>query len=156
MAAPDIHPRYRTVSASKLIEAAGLSLKAIKDADGLTYADLGQELGKSGDMAEAYRHGSSEMSMTTFLRACLRWNGRFANSVFAMLGLKLVPLDAEHHCDRKAMTIVMRAQVAMAENLEDGKLEDHELVEDREWIEAAGAVFDGWRQRLARIDGRSE
>ena len=155
MAAPDIHPRYRSVSGSKLIETVGKSLKTIKAADGLTYAELGEELGKSGDMAEAYRHGTSEMSMTTFLRGCRQWNGRFANAAFAMIGLKLVPLDGAEVCDRKAMTIVMRAQAAMAENLEDGLLEDHELVEDREWIEAAGAVFDGWRQRLAQIDGRA-
>jgi hypothetical protein len=154
-AAPQIHGPYRSVSGTKLIEAAGASLQAIKHDDGLTDADLGEELGKSEDQGSAYRKATSEMSMTTFLRACRRWNGRFANPVFALIGLKLVPLESMIVCARQGLTVILTAATSLTRHLEDGVLSDAELLESRAEIEAAGAVFDGLRQRLAGIDGRN-
>jgi transcriptional regulator with XRE-family HTH domain len=155
MSAPTIHGSYRSVSGSKLLSTLGESLQAIKEEDGLTDEDLGAELGKSDDQAAAYRKANAEMSATTLLRACKRWNGRFANAAFALIGLKVVPLDGAVVSDRRALTIVARSQAAIAENLEDEVMTDEELVEDRAAIEAAGAMYDGWRQRLAIIDGRT-
>lgn len=156
MSPPDIHGRYRTVSGSKLIEVAGESLQSIKDGDDLTWIELGEELGRSDDMAKAYRAATSEMSMTTFLRACRRWNGRFANPVFAMIGLKLVALDSMTICAKRGLTVIMRACTVLSRCLEDDVLTDAELLESRAEIEEAAAVFDGLRARLAKIDGGKE
>lgn len=155
MSAPQIHGLYRSVSGSKLLETLGSSLQTIKDEDDLTDADLAAELGKSEDQAGAYRKATSEMTVTTFLRACKRWNGRAANAAFALIGLKLVPLDGAEVSDRRGMTIVMKAAAAMHGHLEDGELSDGELLDSRADVDAAGTVFDGWRQRLALIDARA-
>ena len=155
MAAPQIYGSYRSVSGSKMLETLGAALQSIKDGDELTDADMAAEIGKSEDQAGAYRKATSEMSATTFLRACKRWNGRFANPVFALFGLKLVPLESVMLCARKGLTIIMAAATALNRYLEDGELTDDELLESRSEIEEAAAVFDGLRRRLAHIDGRN-
>lgn len=157
MSRPLIHGRYRTVPASKLLQKLGESLEMIRQEDDLSYQELGGELHKSDDQASKYCKATADMPVSTFLKGVERWDGRFANATLAMLGMKLVPLDGAALPDRKAMTIVMRAQAAMSENLEDDdSISDEELVEDRAWVEAAGAVFDGWRLRLAEIDRKRD
>lgn len=157
MSRPEIHGSYRSVSGSKLLTTLGKSLQTIKDEDDLTDDDLGAELGKSDDQAGAYRKATSEMSVTTFLRACRRWNGRVANQAFALIGMKLVPLDGTIQCDVRGITIVLKAVAAMHGHLEDDQqIDDEELKWSRAEVESAGAVFDGWRQRLAKIDGTAE
>lgn len=147
--APRIHRTYRSVSASEMMEAIGESLSAIKSEDGLTDADLGAELGKSEDQAAKYRTSLAEMPATVFIRACRRWNGRFANRVFGLFGGKLVMLDPGAGSDRAGQTALMRAVLALQDALEDDVLDDVELVQRRAIIEEAGRAIDRWRNRLS-------
>ena len=91
MTAPRIHTSHRTVSASLLLTTLGQSLDAIKREDGATWADLDAVLGKS-DRAAAYAEGSADMGVVSFLRGCKQWDGRLANAVLALIGMRLVPV----------------------------------------------------------------
>lgn len=157
MVAPNILGRYRTIPASKLLATLGESLETIRAEDELSYPDLGKELHKHGDSASSYCKATADMPTSTFLQACRLWNGRFANAALALIGMKLVPLEGVAMPDRRAMSVLARVQAEISENLEDDVMTDDELLEDREWIEQGGAIFDGWRQRLASIDvGRGQ
>jgi len=149
---PMIHSPMPHVSASKLLEKLGTTLEDIRVDHDLSYIDLGRELAKHSDQAGKYCRATAEMPSSTLLRVCNLWRGRL-NPVFALIGLRLTEVDGSTTCDRRALTIVSRAQAEMAENLEDdNQISDSELLEDRAWIEAAGSIFDGWRQRLSEID----
>lgn len=149
MVEPTIVPRHRIASASSMLAALGDSLTAIKREDELTDSDLAAGLGKGDDQAAKYRTGLAEMSVTTFLRGCLHWNGRFANTALAMVGMKLVPMDAGEVTDRQGVTSLMRAVLALQEALEDdGVVDDVELIQSRALIEDAGRFVDQCRERL--------
>ena len=147
---PRIHGAYRSVSALEMMEAIGASLSAIKAEDGLTDADLGAELGKSEDQAAKYRTALAEMPATVFIRACRRWNGRFANRIFGLFGGKLVMLDPGRESDRAGQTALMRAVLALQDALEDDVLDDVELVQRRGILEEAGRAIDQWRARMTQ------
>jgi hypothetical protein len=147
-------PRYRTVSGSSLIEAMAKSLQAIKDEDGLTDDELGRMVGKSGkDQGKAYRTGFTEMPTTSFLRACERWNGRFATDVFALIGMKLVPLDAGNMNDRASLSALTRLLLELSVALEDGEITQDELTAMKSAIEEAGKVVDRLRSPSLKVVG---
>jgi hypothetical protein len=148
-ASPTIYVRYRSISASKLVNALAHSLTDIKVEDELTDSDVGAILGKGDDQAAKYRTGLAEMSVTTFMRGCAAWNGRFANEAFAQVGMKLIPLDAGEQTDMQGVTSLMRAVLALQEALEDdGVVDDVELAQRRSLIEDAGRYVDQCRDRL--------
>lgn len=144
-----IYPRYRTVSATMLIETLGNSLQRIKDEDGATDADIGRVLGKSKDSAERHRKGIGDMGAVSFLLACAAWDGRFANDALAKVGMKLVALDAGEANDRSAASALTRLLLEMSLALEDGKIDDSELSAMRTALESAGQHIDRMRERLA-------
>ena len=106
MTMPHIHGRHRTVPASLLLETIGASLAAIKKADGATFADLGAVLGKSEDRAAAYAGGEGDMGVVSFLRGCRTWDGRFANDVFALLGMRLIPVPTVRATRETVLTLL--------------------------------------------------
>lgn len=144
-----IYPRYRTVSATMLIEALGESLQRIKDEDGATDADIGRVLGKSKDSAERHRKGVGDMGVVSFLLGCGAWDGRFANSVLAMIGMKLVPLDNGAANDRSLASALTALLLRMSVALEDGSIDDDELAAMQAELENAGSAVDQMRRRLA-------
>lgn len=153
MSEGQIHTRYRTVSASLMIDTLGASLQRIKEEDrGVTDADLGVVLGKSPDRAEAYRKGLGDMGVVSFLRGCATWDGRFANDALALVGMKLVPLESSVATDRDALPaltgILHEVALALAD---DGKIDDRELMAMRPALEAAGRETDRLRERLRMI-----
>lgn len=149
MSAPSIHGKYRSVPASKLLEALATSLSAIKDEDGLTDADLGAELGKHEDTAAKYRTALADMPATVLLRGISRWDGRFINRALALVGGKFVALESSEMSDRQGVTALMRAVLSLQEALEDDDIvDDAELAERRTLVEAAGQVIDRYRERL--------
>lgn len=150
MTAPHIHGRFRTVPASLMLDTLGASLTAIKTDDSATDADLGQVLGKSADRAAAYRAGAADMGVVSFLRACRQWDGRFANDVLALVGMRLTPIDTVSACEGRTALKALGALIAKkAEALEDGEVDDDEL--DGMWpqIEAVAAHIDRLRMRRA-------
>jgi hypothetical protein len=149
MSAPHFHSRYRTVPASLLLDTLGASLATIKDEDRATDADLGAVLGKSEDRAAAYRAGGGDMGVVSFLRGCREWDGRFANAVLALVGMKLIPLDAAEGSDRASFTALCQLLTGLSEALEnDNIVDDAELAELAPAIEAAGKHIDRLRLRL--------
>ncbi|MBW6531907.1 hypothetical protein KZ820_14290 [Sphingomonas sp. RRHST34] len=149
MTRPHIHGRFRTVPASKMLNALGESLEAIKREDGATDADLGAVLGKSDDAAARYRTGLAEMPVVSFLRGCREWDGRFANGVLALVGMKLSPLDANEGSDRQALTTLAALLAKKAAALQnDGIIDDKEL--DDMWPELEEAARDIDRLRHRR------
>lgn len=153
MAAPAIHGRYRTVPASTLLETLGESLKAIKRRDNLTDIDIGAVLGKGDDAAANYRVGSAEMGVLAFVRGCKEWDGHFANEFLALAAnMKLVPLDASDVSDREGTTAITCALLALLKALEDDEVvDDEELRAAWPSIEAAGRVFDQYRERARQL-----
>jgi hypothetical protein len=149
MTAPHIHGRYRTVPASLLLGTLGESLKAIKVEDEATDSDLGAVLGKSEDRAAAYRNGDGDMGVVSFLRGCREWDGRFANAVLALVGMRLTPLDAGDGNDRGSVTALCGLIGEIASALEnDGMVDDAELAAMRPALEAAAKHIDRFRDRL--------
>jgi len=142
--------RYRTISATVMLETVGKSLDRIKKADKASDADLAATLGKeSKDSAERYRKGIGDMGLVSFLRGCAAWDGRFANDVLAKIGMKLVPLDAAEVSDRTAASALTKLLLEMSIALEDGKIDERELASMKGEIEAAGRCIDGMRHRLS-------
>jgi hypothetical protein len=149
MTGPHIHRRYATVPASLLLETLGKSLTAIRDEDRATDADLAAVLGKSEDSAGRYRAGNGDMGVVSFLRGCRAWDGRFANGVLALVGMKVVPLEAGTGTDRASFSAIagLLAELAMALE-DDGQIDDIELHSMRQALESAGGHIDRLRDRL--------
>lgn len=153
MIVSDFHRHHRPFSGSKALDTLGESLSAIRKADGLTWNDIGLILGKNRETAAGYGGGEGDMGVVSFLLGCREWNGRFANQVFALIGMKLVQLDAKHLPDSASVLAIMRAVVALQEELAiDGDLSDDDLRRHQDLIEQAGQVFDGYRERLRSSD----
>lgn len=149
MTRPQIHTRYATVPASLLLETLGDSLAKIRREDGATDEDLGAVLGKSGDTAERYRSGGSEMGVVAFLRGCRAWDGRFANAALALVGMKLVAIESGEGSDRSGMTALSKLLAGLSEALEgDEVVDDRELAAMAAEIESAGKHIDRLRERL--------
>jgi predicted transcriptional regulator len=95
-------PKARAFSASYAVEIAGAVLREIKQDDNLTYAELGENIGKSGDQAERIAKGNAVMDMPTFLRCCMVFGSRFADRVLALTGLRTAPHGTVCLTDEKA------------------------------------------------------
>lgn len=149
MTRQQIHGRFSTVTASLLLQTLGDSLDAIRREDGANDADIGAVLGKSKDSAERYRNAEGEMGVIAFLRGCRAWDGRFANSVLSLLGMKLVELDAEQVDDQASVTTLLALAMSLSAELEkDGDVSDADLRKHRAIIERVGGIIDGYRERL--------
>jgi hypothetical protein len=133
-----------------LLEALGNSLNAIKKEDAATDGDLGAVLGKSEDQAAKYRAGLAEMGVVSFLRACREWDGRFANEVLALVGMKLSPLEAGELSDQASVTALLSLAMALSAEIEKdhGRVGDAHLAQHRALIERVGHIIDGYRERL--------
>ena len=149
MSAPTIHGRFRTVSASAMLETLGRSLTQIKDEDRLTDADLGAVLGKSEDQAAKYRGGMADMGVVSLLRGAREWDGRFMNEALGLVGMKMLPLDVGVGSDRATFTALTGLLHQIAAALEnDGEIDDAELLAMRTELERAGSHIDRLRERL--------
>jgi hypothetical protein len=132
-----------------MLETLGDSLERIKRADGLTDIDLGRVLGKSDDQAGKYRNGTADMGVVSLFLGAREWDGRFVNDAFALVGMKLVPLESSAATDRDALPALtgLLHEVAMA-LADDGKIDDRELMSMRSELETAGRAIDTLRERL--------
>lgn len=149
MADPAIAPIHRTVSGSKLIDALAESLSAIKSDDNLTDAELGKFMHKGVDAGKAYRTGYAEMGAIAFLRACERWNGRFAGKAFEMIGMKLVPIAAAPVNHQVVATRLAKLMLEMSLALEDGEIDEMELARMKRTLIEAAEGIDAMRDKAA-------
>lgn len=150
MSAPHIHSRYRTVPSTLMLETLGKSLSAIKSEDRATDEDLGQVLGKSDDRAAAYRAGSADMGVVSFLRGCKAWDGRFANDVLSLVGMRLVPIADEQMDESQSLAALGELIAKKAVALADNKIDDAELEAMWPEIERVAGFIDQLRARRAK------
>ena len=149
MSAPAIHGKREFVPASKMLNAAGESLRAIKDQDGLSWKDLGEALGKSEDQVSKYALGMAEMSMSTFLRATDIWNGRFANPVLSLLGQHVSENGSTADSVQNGKLCLLELLYKIERAMVDGAIDDEEMDDMATTVESAGAMIDALRDRVA-------
>lgn len=130
MSAPQIHGRRSSFSATKALSELGESIALIREQDDLTWKDIGRTLGKSEDRAASYASGGGDMGVISFLLGCREWNGRFANGVLAMVGLKLVPIEPRYNSDRAYASALARLQAKVNAALEDDHIIDDAEIDD--------------------------
>ena len=150
MSASHIYSRYRTVPASLLLDTLGKSLSTIKDEDRATDADLGQVLGKSEDRAGAYRAGAGDMGVVSFLRGCREWDGRFANDVLSLVGMRLTPIADTSMDESQSLAALGELIAKKAVALADNKIDDAELEAMWPEIERVAGFIDQLRARRAK------
>ena len=150
MSASHIHSRYRTVPVSLLLDTLGKSLSTIKDEDRATDADLGQVLGKSEDRAGAYRAGAGDMGVVSFLRGCREWDGRFANDVLSLVGMRLTPIADTSMDESQSLAALGELIAKKAVALADNKIDDAELEAMWPEIERVAGFIDQLRARRAK------
>jgi transcriptional regulator with XRE-family HTH domain len=112
----------RVFSASNATQVIAETLKAIKEEDGMTYADLGRVLGKGADAASNYCEGSAEMGVIAFMLAWREWNGRWSGPVKRFCE-ETRPKAVD---DRIASHAVLSAATALSQALSDGNMLDAE------------------------------
>jgi hypothetical protein len=156
-AKPHIHGRRHGFSVSKALEQLGDDLKQIKKEESLSWADVGRALGKSDDRASDYANALSEMPVSAFLLGCKEWNGRFANGVLSLIGMKLVDTDAEAVSDTEKLTRLLKLAHLISMALNDlespGSVDDDELRDiGLDALVEASRAIDSLRNRLVKIN----
>lgn len=155
---PQIHGRRSSFSVSTALQQIGDDLANIRREDGLTWKDVGRVLGKSDDRASDYANALSEMPVSAFLLGCREWNGRFANGVLSLIGMKLVETDADRSSDSEKLSHILKLAHLVSSALTDmetpGSVDDGELrAIGSETLDEASRAIDALRARLARLDG---
>ena len=140
-------PSRPVFSASSVRDTIAETLTAIKQEDGITYADLGRVLGKSGDRAEAYCNGDfSDMSGFSLLAAWREYNGRFIGPIRALVeGSR-----PGAHCDHAGQSSILKAALALSVALEDGKVDAEEVRANRSTLENARDAIEAQLSKLVR------
>jgi hypothetical protein len=155
---PQIHGRRSSFSANVALAKLGDDLATIRKEDGLTWKDVGRVLGKSEDRASNYATALAEMPVSSFLLGCREWNGRFANGVLSLIGMKLTEIGTDATSDGEKLCRILRLahliSAAMTDLDTPGAIDDGELREiGAEALDEATRAIDALRARLARLDG---
>lgn len=147
---PHIHGIQPYVSASKLVDATGEALTQIKKDLGLTWAEVGEAIGKGEDQASKYGSGLSAMDFTTWLRACQRWNGCFSVAA-TMMGLSIGPSgNACATSDvRKGMLSLTLLLAELQTALLDDELSDDEVAAMDVLVEQGDRFLEDLKLRVA-------
>ena len=147
---PPIVGSARFVAASALLDITGEALTAIKEADNLTWKDVGQVLHVGDDQAARYGKGNAEMGFTAYLRACQAWNGRFSTAATKM-GLAMAPANVSASAAdvRNGMLHLTMLLVELQQAMLDGDLEDDEVAEMAQLIEQADQFLESMKKRVA-------
>lgn len=145
MADGRIHPSRRVFSASNVRDLIAETLEAIKTEDGLTYADMGRILGKSGDRAEAYcKADFSDMSGFSLLLAWREWNGRFIGPLRDLVeGSRPGKIN-----DQATLSVILDCAARLSKALENGEIELHEVRDMRSQLEATRDTIDAQLAKL--------
>ncbi|MFD1104602.1 hypothetical protein [Sphingobium olei] len=154
---PQIHGRRSSFSVSAALQQIGDDLSDIRKEDSLTWKDVGRVLGKSDDRASDYANALSEMPVSAFLLGCREWNGRFANGVLSLIGMKLVEINADATTDGEKLCHILKLahliSAAMTDLETPGAIDDGELKEiGAEALDEASRAIDALRARLARLE----
>ena len=139
-------PKRHVFSASSVRDKIAETLLAIKEEDGITYADLGRVLGRSGDRAEAYCTGDfSDFPAFSLLAAWREYNGRFIGPIRDLVENSR-PGKPD---DRHGHTALLQAALALSVALEDGKgISRAEVLANRSVLEGARDALDAQLAKL--------
>lgn len=148
MSAPLIHGRNRPLTASDIRETAGDALAAIRIEDRLTWADMGEILGKSEDQAAKYADATAEMGIVVYTKARIAWGSRFCGGLD-----KLVERASPQVSGHQAQSCILKASLALSVALEDGELTETEIRQNRGTLERARDAIDA---QLARLGPRNQ
>lgn len=133
MTSPHIHGTRLAFSVSKALSVVADTLTGIRREDQLTWADMGDALGKSDDRARDYANDLSEMPLGAFLLGCRRWNGRLANPVFSLMRMHLEDQSTIQTSDNDKLVRVTKLAhlltVALTDEATPGVVDDAELAE---------------------------
>lgn len=152
MADPHIDGMRRFVPASKLVEATGEALLAIKDADNLTWREIGDALGVGDDQATRYAKGNSEMGFTTWLRGCRVWNGRFSvAAALAGLAVEQQAMAVRRQDVQRGILSLTLIMADLQSAMLDGDLHDDELAAMAGALDQADHFLSSLKRRLAEI-----
>lgn len=142
MTKPRIHGVL--VSSSAIGTALGDALSRIRQEDRLTWAAMGEVLGKSEDQVAKYADGSATMDVATFYRGKAHWNGRFTG-----LADQIVEEARGEACGQHAQSQILKAAFALSVALEDGKVTVEEVRANRTTLVNARDAIDAQLARLA-------
>jgi hypothetical protein len=131
------------IPASTIRAALGDALGKIRSEEGLTWAELGELIGKGDDQTTRYVDGSAEMGVTTFYRAKQLWNGRFTG-----VADRMAEEAREEMCGHQAQSAILKAALALSVALEDGKLTVEEVRANRATLENARDAIASQLSRL--------
>jgi hypothetical protein len=135
--------KSRVVTASMIRQELGNSLARIRIEDGLTWADLGELIGRGDDQTARYADGSAEMGVTTYYRAKRLWNGRFTAAADMLIADAAAEQDGQ-----TAQSCLLKAALALSVALEDGNLSIAEIRANRSTLETARDAIDAQLAKL--------
>lgn len=147
MGKPSIHGKRPVFSASKVLEAIGAELAAIKAEDHLTWSDVGAILGVSEDQAAKYADGSATMNVVTYARGKREWNGRFTGSLERLCEMTRPGGDSDREKESKVLKAALALSVALSD---DDQITPEEIRHNRATIEAARDALDQLLRKLVR------
>lgn len=131
------------IPASDIRAALGNALGRIRSEEGLTWAELAEQLGKGDDQATRYVDGSSEMGASTLYRAKQLWNGRFTGEADQLIGRA-----APTHDGQQVQSCLLKAAFNLSIALQDGQLTDAEIAANRSDLERCGDAIAALLARL--------
>lgn len=111
--------------------------------------EMGDVLGVSASTVANARNERNDLSALTLIQVGRRYRMDDLQPLAALVGAKLVPLDAAAKPDLSLPCIVNRFSLELSIALEDGKLDGSELVKMRPQLDALGNVIDNLRERLS-------
>lgn len=131
-------------SASNARDVIAKVLTEIKDAQGLTDADLGRILGKSDDQAAKYRTGLAGMDAFSLMAAWREWNGEFIGPIRRFCEDSRPQLVD----DQQTLTTILEAGLKISVALEDGSITPEEVRANRPTLENLRDVIDAQLGKL--------
>jgi len=149
MSAPHIHRKGSIVPASLLVSVAGDTILKIRSEDGLTWADIGDMIGKSEDQVTKYANGLATMDFTTFLRGVQAWGPRFVNPVLGQIDMHIADRSSDGEHDVKAgMIDLMQLVLELQKALADDRIDAREAQQLEPFIDSVQTMLDGLRNQI--------
>lgn len=140
--------RNVTLTQSSMLAAVSSIIVGAQADTGDTDQDMADKLGCSvGTVANA-RNRKAAMNMLTVMKIGEIYGLDRLAPLMHLIGGKLAPEAAVCTSDRDLPIGAARGQMFLAEALADHRIDDSELANGAEDIEAAGQVFDALRYRL--------
>lgn len=150
-------PTVPPLTQSSMREAIAGIIRSIQQADRETDQDTADRLGCSAGTVANARNCNADLNMLTLLKIGSVYGVHHLNPLAHLAGGKMATAEAVCSSDREMPMHVAEAQLFMARALSnDDEIDDSEVIDGADAIEAAGQVFDALRYRLngLRAHGR--